>query len=77
MHHDSDSLPSFSLLIWWLHYFLQDEPAIITLDNMAKYLKQSHNSVGGSPDVFDVNVQAVIKTKDAPNASKKFYLSRI
>merc|ERR1712032_245792 len=48
-------------------YNVQDEPAIITLDNMAKYLKHSHNSVGGSPDVFDVNVQAVIKTKDAPN----------
>merc|ERR1712222_146544 len=58
-------------------YNVQDEPAIITLDNMAKYLKHSHNSVGGSPDVFDVNVQAVIKTKDAPNASQKFYLSRI
>ena len=44
---------------------------------MAKYLKNSQNSVGGSPDVFDVNVQAVIKTRDSPNGSKKFYLSRI
>lgn len=58
-------------------YYLQDEPAIITLDNMAKYLKHSQNSVGGNPDVFDVNVQAVIKTRDSPKGSKKFYLSRI
>jgi len=58
-------------------YNTQDEPAIITLDNVAEYLKSSENSVGDNPDVFDVNVQAVIKTRDSPNASKKFYLSRI
>lgn len=51
-------------------YSAEDEPAVITLDNVAKYL---HNS--GGRDVFDVNVQAVIKTKDAPNASKQFYLN--
>ena len=54
---------------------MKDEPAIITLDNVAKFLKtQSHNSAGSNPDVFDVNVQAVIKTKDAPNVPKQFYL---
>ena len=56
---------------------MQDEPAIITLDNVAKYLKHGQNNVGGNPDVFDVNVQAVIKTRDSPNGSKKFYVSRI
>ena len=54
---------------------VKDEPAIITLDNVAKFLKtQRHNSAGSNPDVFDVSVQAVIKTKDAPNVPKQFYL---
>ena len=48
----------------------QEEPAVITLDNVADYLHRP-----GGRDVFDVNVQAVIKTKDAPNASKQFYLN--
>jgi len=47
-----------------------EEPAVITLDNVADYL---HRPAGR--DVFDVNVQAVIKTRDAPNASNQFYLN--
>ena len=43
---------------------------MITLDNVADYL---HRPAGR--DVFDVNVQAVIKTRDAPNASNQFYLN--
>jgi len=54
----------------------QDEPFVITLDNVADFLKTHQNSVGGNQDVFDVNVKAVIKTRDAPNASKQFYLLR-
>jgi len=51
-------------------YSSEDEPAVITLDNVADYLHRP-----GGRDVFDVNVQAVIKTRDAPNASKQFYLN--
>jgi len=57
-----------------LYSSVEDEPAVITLDNVAEYLKTHHNSIRDNPDVFDVNVQAVIKTRDAPNASKQFYL---
>jgi len=52
----------------------QDEPLVITLDNVADYLKTHSVRGGNNPDVFDVNVQAVIKTKDAPNAGSQYYL---
>jgi len=54
----------------------QEEPAIITLDNVAKYLKNQkvHTNAGSNPDVFDVNVQAVIKTRDTPKSPKKYYV---
>jgi len=54
----------------------QEEPAIITLDNVAKYLNNQkiHSSGGSNPDVFDVNVQAVIKTRDTPKSPRKFYV---
>ena len=47
----------------------QEEPTVITLDNVADYLHRP-----GARDVFDVNVQAVIKTRDSPNSNKQFYL---
>ena len=47
---------------------------MITLDNVADYLKTHSVRGGNNPDVFDVNVQAVIKTKDAPNAGSQYYL---
>ena len=43
---------------------------MITLDNVADYLSRP-----GARDVFDVNVQAVIKTRDTPNSNKQFYLN--
>lgn len=40
--------------------FTQDEPAVITLDNLAQFLGSQDR-----PDVFNVNVQAVLKTREA------------
>lgn len=50
-------------------YSTEEEPTVITLDNVADYLHRP-----GARDVFDVNVQAVIKTRDSPNSNKQFYL---
>ena len=50
----------------------QEEPTVITLDNVADYLHRP-----GGRDVFDVNVQAVIKTRDSPNSNKQFYLDHL
>jgi len=50
-------------------YSTEEEPTVITLDNVADYLHRP-----GGRDVFDVNVQAVIKTRDSPNSNKQFYL---
>jgi len=50
-------------------YSSEEEPTVITLDNVADYLHRP-----GGRDVFDVNVQAVIKTRDSPNSNKQFYL---
>jgi len=38
----------------------QDEPTVITLDNIAQFLGYQER-----PDVFNVNVQAVLKTREA------------
>merc|ERR1712203_727062 len=50
-------------------YSSEEEPTVITLDNVADFLHRP-----GGRDVFDVNVQAVIKTRDSPNSNKQFYL---
>ena len=42
------------------HYDFQNEPAVITIDNINQYTGQQ-----GRPDVFNVNVQAVLKTREA------------
>ena len=54
------SYQTFPCLIIYLFYFHQDEPAVITLDNIAQFIGQQQR-----PDVFNVNVQAVLKTRDA------------
>jgi len=51
-------------------YSTEEEPTVITLDNVADYLSRP-----GARDVFDVNVQAVIKTRDTPNSNKQFYVN--
>ena len=54
------AIGTFPCLIIYLFYFHQDEPAVITLDNIAQFMGQQQR-----PDVFNINVQAVLKTRDA------------
>jgi len=41
---------------------LQNEPSVITIDNINQFVSQRER-----PDVFDVNVQAVLRTRNAQN----------
>ena len=41
-------------------YNFQNEPAVITIDNINQFMGHQ-----GRPDVFDVNVQTILKTREA------------